>query len=141
MVAGAPDDSGPVRLTAYVDGRVQGVGFRYWVRTKAIALGLTGSAANLDDGQVEVIAEGPAGAVRALLAELTGGQTPGPGDPGHPTLGPPARPVARFHRALILVPMVPPGIRHHPRDPTAACGPPRWSRSAGAEGVLIRHVR
>jgi acylphosphatase len=66
-----------VRLTAYVDGRVQGVGFRYWVRTKAVALGLTGSAANLDDGQVEVIAEGPAGAVRALLAELTGGQTPG----------------------------------------------------------------
>ena len=78
MVAGPPpDDSGPVRLTAYVDGRVQGVGFRYWVRTKAIALGLAGSAANLDDGQVEVIAEGPAGAVRALLAELTGGQTPG----------------------------------------------------------------
>ena len=74
---GPPDDPGPVRLTAYVDGRVQGVGFRYWVRTKAVALGLTGSAANLDDGQVEVIAEGPAGAVRALLAELTGGQTPG----------------------------------------------------------------
>jgi acylphosphatase len=77
MVAGLPDDSGPVRLTAYVDGRVQGVGFRYWVRTKAVALGLTGSAANLDDGQVEVIAEGPAHDVRALLAELTGGQTPG----------------------------------------------------------------
>jgi acylphosphatase len=77
VVAGAQDDSGPVRLTAYVDGRVQGVGFRYWVRTKAIALGLTGSAVNLDDGQVEVIAEGPARDVRTLLAELTGGQTPG----------------------------------------------------------------
>ncbi len=71
------DDSGPVRLTAYVDGRVQGVGFRYWVRTKATALGLTGSVANLDDGQVEVVAEGPARDVRALLAALTGGETPG----------------------------------------------------------------
>ena len=96
MVAGPPDDSGPVRLTAYVDGRVQGVGFRYWVRTKAIALGLTGSAANLDDGQVEVIAEGPAGAVRALLAELTGGQTPGRVTRVSATLGPPARPVRGF---------------------------------------------
>ena len=79
MVAetGPRDDSGPVRLTAYVDGRVQGVGFRYWVRTRATALGLTGRASNLDDGQVEVIAEGPARDVRTLLAELTGGQTPG----------------------------------------------------------------
>jgi len=67
----------PVRTAIRVEGIVQGVGFRYWVRTKAVALGLTGSAANLDDGQVEVIAEGPAGAVRTLLAELTGGQTPG----------------------------------------------------------------
>ena len=72
-----PDETGPVRLTAYADGRVQGVGFRAWVRMKATGLGLVGTATNLDDGQVEVIAEGPARDVRALLAELTGGDTPG----------------------------------------------------------------
>ena len=71
------DDSGPVRLTAWADGRVQGVGFRAWVRMKASGLGLAGSVANLDDGRVEVIAEGPEPDVRALLAELNGGDTPG----------------------------------------------------------------
>jgi acylphosphatase len=75
--SGARDDSGPVRLTAYADGRVQGVGFRAWVRMKATSLGLTGTATNLDDGRVEIIAEGPARDVRALLAELSGGEAPG----------------------------------------------------------------
>ena len=73
----APDDHDLVRLTAWADGRVQGVGFRAWVRMKATGLGLTGSAANLDDGRVEIVAEGPATAVQALLAELNGGDTPG----------------------------------------------------------------
>jgi len=76
-VSAPRDESGPVRLTAYADGRVQGVGFRAWVRMRATALGLAGTATNLDDGRVEVIAEGPARDVRALLAELTGGDTPG----------------------------------------------------------------
>jgi acylphosphatase len=66
-----------VRLTAWADGRVQGVGFRAWVRMKATGLGLTGSATNLEDGRVQVIAEGPEPGVRALLAELNGGDTPG----------------------------------------------------------------
>ncbi|HYY17787.1 MAG TPA: acylphosphatase [Streptosporangiaceae bacterium] len=66
-----------VRLTAWADGRVQGVGFRAWVRMKATGLGLNGSVTNLDDGQVEIVAEGPEPAVRALLAELNGGDTPG----------------------------------------------------------------
>ena len=70
-------DHDQVRLTAWADGRVQGVGFRAWVRMKATGLGLSGSATNLDDGQVEVVAEGPEAQVRALLAELRGGDTPG----------------------------------------------------------------
>ncbi len=49
---------GEVRLTAWVDGLVQGVGFRWWVRSRAAGLGLTGTATNLPDGRVEVIAEG-----------------------------------------------------------------------------------
>src|ERR1700733_7931747 len=40
------------RLTAWVHGRVQGVGFRWWTRSRALELGLTGYAANRPDGRV-----------------------------------------------------------------------------------------
>ena len=66
-----------VRLTALVGGRVQGVGFRYWVREQAVAHRLVGSATNLRDGRVEVIAEGSRDACQALLDALEGGRTPG----------------------------------------------------------------
>lgn len=66
-----------VRLTAFVKGRVQGVGFRWWTRARALELGLTGSATNLDDGRVEVVAEGPREACEQLLGLLQGGTTPG----------------------------------------------------------------
>lgn len=74
----AGDNEGrAVRLTAWVKGRVQGVGFRYWVQLKAAELGLAGSATNLPDGGVEVVAEGGETACQRLLAELEGGGTPG----------------------------------------------------------------
>jgi acylphosphatase len=66
-----------VRLTAWVEGLVQGVGFRWWVRSRARRLGLTGTARNLPDGRVEVVAEGSRPACRELLALLGGPQTPG----------------------------------------------------------------
>lgn len=62
-----------VRLTAFVKGHVQGVGFRWWTRSRALELGLVGSATNLDDGRVQVVAEGPEDACRALLALLPSG--------------------------------------------------------------------
>jgi len=40
-----------------VRGRVQGVGYRYFVMREAGALGVSGFARNLPDGTVEVIAE------------------------------------------------------------------------------------
>ena len=46
-----------VRLTAWVHGRVQGVGFRWWTRSRALELGLTGYAANRPDGRVQVVAQ------------------------------------------------------------------------------------
>ena len=58
------------RFTAWVHGRVQGVGFRWWVRAKALELGLAGSATNLDDGRVEVVAQGGRAACEQLLALL-----------------------------------------------------------------------
>jgi acylphosphatase len=67
-----------VRLTAWVHGHVQGVGFRWWTRSRALALGLVGSARNLPDGRVEVVAEGTRDACEALLAALRfGGNSPG----------------------------------------------------------------
>ncbi|WP_375500749.1 acylphosphatase [uncultured Jatrophihabitans sp.] len=65
------------RLTALVSGHVQGVGFREWTRRTAAPLGLVGSASNLPDGRVEVIAEGDRDACDQLLAALQGGSTPG----------------------------------------------------------------
>jgi acylphosphatase len=69
--------SGNVRLTAWVEGRVQGVGFRWWVRSRALALGLAGEAENLADGRVKVIAEGPTGVCEEMLGLLQAGGTPG----------------------------------------------------------------
>jgi acylphosphatase len=66
-----------VRMTAWVHGRVQGVGFRWWTRSQALMLGLAGHAANLSDGRVEVVAEGPREACERLLAVLRSGSTPG----------------------------------------------------------------
>jgi acylphosphatase len=65
------------RLTAWVRGHVQGVGFRWWVRSRALELGLRGSAGNLADGRVEVVAEGSRADCDRLLALLRGGHTPG----------------------------------------------------------------
>jgi acylphosphatase len=74
----APDPrTCPVRLTAWVEGRVQGVGFRWWVRSRALELGLTGQAENLMDGRVKVVAEGTADRCQELLELLQAGGTPG----------------------------------------------------------------
>jgi acylphosphatase len=53
------------------------VGFRWWTRSRARELGLDGTARNLEDGRVEVIAEGPRTACEALLTALRGGGSPG----------------------------------------------------------------
>jgi acylphosphatase len=66
-----------VRMTAFVAGRVQGVGFRWWTRARALELGLAGSATNLADGRVQVVAEGPREVCERLLALLRGDGTPG----------------------------------------------------------------
>lgn len=68
---------GPVRLTAWVRGEVQGVGFRWWTRARALELGLVGSAANRRDGRVEVVAEGRRPACEDLLELLRSGTSPG----------------------------------------------------------------
>jgi acylphosphatase len=58
------------RLEANVRGRVQGVGFRYFVVMRAMQMGLTGFVANDQDGSVRVVAEGPRGDLEDLLESL-----------------------------------------------------------------------
>ena len=70
-------DTPHVRLTAWVTGMVQGVGFRWWTRSKALELGLVGQARNLHDGRVAVVAEGGRAACQALLDALGGPEAPG----------------------------------------------------------------
>ena len=55
---------------AVVYGLVQGVNYRYYVQRHAEAIGLTGYARNLDDGSVEVFAEGEKDKLAQLIAKL-----------------------------------------------------------------------
>ena len=50
-----------------IDGRVQGVGFRYWTEGVAVSLDLSGWVRNRRDGSVEAVFSGPADAVEEML--------------------------------------------------------------------------
>ena len=61
------------RIHAFVSGRVQGVGFRYFVEKEAVARGLSGWARNLYDGRVEIVAEGDRLSLVEFLRHLESG--------------------------------------------------------------------
>ena len=56
-----------------VKGRVQGVGFRWYVQREAAELGLRGWVRNTDEGDVEVVAAGEEGELAELQAALRKG--------------------------------------------------------------------
>ena len=58
------------RLHVCYSGLVQGVGFRYTAQDIAQGLGLTGWVKNLEDGRVEVMAEGTEGALKKLISKI-----------------------------------------------------------------------
>lgn len=62
-----------MRLHVLVRGRVQGVGFRWFVREQARELRLAGWVRNRPDGTVEVAAEGTSAALAQFRAALTDG--------------------------------------------------------------------
>jgi len=68
-----PSGSNGERVRAVVSGRVQGVGFRYFVQRRAQALGLRGWVRNLRSGEVEFVAEGPRSDLEQLLKAVREG--------------------------------------------------------------------
>ena len=56
-----------------ISGRVQGVGFRYFTRTNAKEMALTGWVRNLPDGKVEVLAFGPENELEQFMLVLKEG--------------------------------------------------------------------
>lgn len=65
------DSAEPVIARRYfIRGRVQGVGFRYFVEINAHELGITGYTRNLDDGRVEVYAVGRPKQLAEFLGRL-----------------------------------------------------------------------
>lgn len=63
-----------MKQAAYrVRGKVQGVGFRWWTRSRARGLGLAGTVRNCPDGSVEVRVCGPEPIVAAFREQLAHG--------------------------------------------------------------------
>jgi acylphosphatase len=69
----ASTNGGTARLQAIVHGRVHGVGFRYFVVTRASALDLVGWVANEAGGTLQCVAEGPRADLEQLLELLREG--------------------------------------------------------------------
>lgn len=70
---GSPHRNQTERTGFLVEGRVQGVGFRWWTVQTARRLGLRGTVRNRRDGRVEVHVEGPPAAVAGLEELLAEG--------------------------------------------------------------------
>jgi acylphosphatase len=62
-----------ISVKGYVSGRVQGVGFRYFVKKHAEALAVVGYVKNLPDGRVEFLLQGNKAAILTLLENIRTG--------------------------------------------------------------------
>ena len=84
-------------LHAIVHGYVQGVGFRYFVVQKALALGLHGYARNESNGDVEVLAQGTRSALERLVTLLRQGPSAAEVDEVQTNWQAPTEYVSGFH--------------------------------------------
>ena len=66
----ADTDKGIFHSNVFFSGRVQGVGFRYHALRIAKEFDVSGYVRNLDDGRVQLEAEGEESEVRAFIAEV-----------------------------------------------------------------------
>ncbi len=64
-----------MRQRLYVSGRVQGVAYRFFARSTALQLGVTGFVRNLADGRVEVVAEATVDTWKEFIGKLEQGPT------------------------------------------------------------------
>ena len=62
-----------VRKAARAEGRVQGVGFRFFVQSNAKAMGVTGWVKNMSDGSVTMELQGESEVVERLMAKIRRG--------------------------------------------------------------------
>lgn len=62
-----------VRAHVFIEGRVQGVFYRAWIREQVQELGLGGWARNLEDGRVEAVFEGEKGKVGEMIEKCKTG--------------------------------------------------------------------
>ena len=60
----------PARLHVYFSGHVQGVGFRYSVKTLSLEFDVTGWIKNLADGRVEMVVEGQRSELEAFQSAI-----------------------------------------------------------------------
>jgi acylphosphatase len=60
-------------LLAIVSGNVQGVFYRRFIQVKAGELGITGTAKNVEDGTVEIVAQGKEEDLKKLLEFIYAG--------------------------------------------------------------------
>jgi acylphosphatase len=65
--------TGPKSLMVRIQGKVQGVGFRFWTQTEAQKLGLSGWVRNGSDGSVTARIAGPEQAVSTMLQRFKEG--------------------------------------------------------------------
>ncbi len=61
------------QIHVMLDGRVQGVGYRFYAQKIAASIGLVGEIKNLPDGRVEVIAEGDESMLKSFITKLRQG--------------------------------------------------------------------
>ena len=91
------DQSNTEELYAIVLGRVQGVGFRYFVVEQAQSLALRGYVRNDSSGNVEVVAQGTRSALEHLLVLLRRGPEAAQVEKVQTTWRAPTEHVSGFH--------------------------------------------
>lgn len=72
-----PADEAPTAVRYLLTGRVQGVGFRHFTRTRARQLGVRGTVANLPDGRVEIHAAADSDTLARFEQEIRQGPPAG----------------------------------------------------------------
>ena len=65
-----PSGANRCRMEIFYSGHVQGVGFRYAVKSTATGFEITGTVRNLNDGRVQLVAEGPREELEAFRAAI-----------------------------------------------------------------------